>query len=282
MALLSHLKRFSRTELRRKPRLSVGRGLPSSRVETIRPRSVQAHPPSGAAIGLPAEPELVLPAFLPAEEPKQACRWQTLDQLLQPALRPPPHAARPAGWFTAHRVVEADVGGTARSTSARPGRWPPPCAARPAARPRRPGRRGRRGRRRGRPARRPGRWPPPCAARPSSRCHGDRGVEADVGGGAVGQRGDRAGGPALRSAASSLGHGDRVVEADVGGGAVGQRGDLAGGPALRSAASSPATATGSSRLTWAAARSASAATGPVAPPCAARPAARPRRPGCRG
>ena len=125
--------------------------------------------------------------------------------------------------------------------------------------------------------------------------HGERVVEGDVGGGALGQRGGLLPGARLPQAVQQLGHGGRVVEGDVGGGArrparrpaprrlpsagcqqlghgarvveggVGggvtaqQRGGLLPAPAFRRLSSRSATPYGSSRETWAAARSASAA-----------------------
>ena len=147
-----------------------------------------------------------------------------------------PQAVQQAGHGA--RVVEGGVGGGAASQ--RGGlllraRLPQPAQQ---PRPRRPGRRGGCGRRRGRPAR----WPAP--ARPP---------------------------PAGCPAGS---HGERVVEGDVGGGITASSAATCScAPASRRLSSRQATAPGSSRGAWAAARSASAVACSCAPAAAGCPAA---------
>ena len=180
----------------------------------------------------------------------------------------------------------------------RPAAPRPPPAGCPAARPRRPGRRGRRGRRRARPARRPARSAPASRRLPSSQATA-RGLSRETwaAGSRLSSAAACSLRARLPQAAQQPGHGVRVVEGDVGGGITAQqRGGLlaprpppAGcpaarprrpgrrgrrgrrdhgaaarrparsAPASRRLSSSPATAAGSSRGTWAAARSASAA-----------------------
>ena len=242
----------------------------------------------GAAIGLPAEPELVLPAFLLAEELKQACRWQALDQLC--GLRSGSRLAqRVQQRGHGARVVEAGVGGGAGPASAVT--WPVAPASRSASSslatasgssrlawaagsrsssavtwPVAPASRSapsslatasglsRLAWAAGSRSSSVVTWPVPRLRSCPAGWPRRRVVEAGVGGGAVQQRGDLAGGPRLAQRAQQAGHGVRVVEAGVGGGAVGSAVTWPVAPASRSASSRPATPSGSSRLAWAAAR----------------------------
>ena len=86
------------------------------------------------------------------------------------------------------------------------------------------------------------------------------------------QGGDRVAGPGLAQRLQQRGDGPRVVEAGVGGGRGPARAVTASlAPASRSARSSAATARGSSRLAWAAARAARAVTASLGPGLAQRP-----------
>ena len=106
--------------------------------------------------------------------------------------------------------------------------------------------------------------------------HGARVVEGDVGGGAVGQRGGLVLRARLPQAVQQPGHGVRVVEGDLGGGITAQqRGGLLLRARLPQPVQQPATASGSSRATWAAgSRRSSAAACSCAPASRRLPSSR--------
>ena len=140
-----------------------------------------------------------------------------------------PQAVQQAGH--GGRVVEGGVGGGPGWPARRPARARPPPAGGPAGRPRRPGRRGGRGRR----------------------------VAGQ-------QRGGLLVRARLPQAVQQPGHGGRVVEGGVGGGSgPASAAACSCAPASRRLSSRPATAAGSSRGAWAAARLASAAACSCAP-----------------
>ena len=219
--------------------------------------SVQIFPapwPGWAAVSLPAKPEPILAALMLAEELEQACPRQPVGQRggLLLRARPPQPGQQPGHGA---RVVEGDVGGGSRASSAAACSCAPASRSLASSRPRRAGRRGRRGRRIA-ASQRGGLLlaRPPPAAWPAGG-HGVRVVEGGVGGGAFGQRGGLLLRARLPQPAQQPGHAVRVVEGDVGGGIrASSAAACSCAPASRSLSSSLATAPGSSRGTWAAAQ----------------------------